>query len=167
MTSTSSSLLKDDSRSLEQDIATVCGLLLLKKFANLPSDERADCYELLNDFQDCESEDEKQEILLTILEILMAKPVQVGSIEQWERDLAATPEGASAAKDLQRQAKGFGENLRRLRGEKAISQQQLAKASNMTQPQISYLERGEHRPQEATVEKLAEALGVAPETLLT
>ena len=47
-----------------------------------------------------------------------------------------------------------------------MTQKQLGQAANMTQPQISYLERGQHRPQEGTVTKLAEALGVSPEELL-
>jgi transcriptional regulator with XRE-family HTH domain len=53
-----------------------------------------------------------------------------------------------------------GENLRRLRRERGFGQIALAKASGVSQPSISYLERDVRDPHAETLRKLADALGV-------
>ncbi len=56
--------------------------------------------------------------------------------------------------------------LRQLRRKAALSQQELAERSGMTQETISRLERGHHAARGRTVRKLADALGVEPKELI-
>jgi transcriptional regulator with XRE-family HTH domain len=57
-------------------------------------------------------------------------------------------------------------NLRRLRRQAALSQQELAARAGTTQETISRLERGHTAARGRTLRKLAEALGVEPRELM-
>lgn len=59
---------------------------------------------------------------------------------------------------------GVGQRLRRLRRERGLSQQELA-GDGITASYISLIEAGKRQPTAKTLERLAEALGVAPEHL--
>ena len=59
----------------------------------------------------------------------------------------------------------FGERLRKLRGEKGMSQKDVADAVGMTQAAISQLESGRRVATPKTVKRLAEAIGVDIEEL--
>ena len=61
----------------------------------------------------------------------------------------------------------IGQNIRRVRKERGLSQPTLAKLSGVPQPSISNIEGGRREPQQATLRKLADALGVPPATLMT
>jgi len=58
-------------------------------------------------------------------------------------------------------------NLRRLRELRALSQRELAALANLSVTTVNRIENGQHKPMPRTVRKLAEALGVTPEELLT
>jgi transcriptional regulator with XRE-family HTH domain len=58
------------------------------------------------------------------------------------------------------------ERLRALRGERMLSQRELARTVGTSQAVISELELGKRRAQPRTVRKLAEALGVEPRELV-
>lgn len=139
---------------------------ILARVLQLSDQAWADYLELREQYRRASSADEKREILDTLVEVVLDEPVRPIPIEQVERQAKAGLPGAAAADRFEREARAFGANLRRLRRDRRMTQPELAGAANMTQPQISYLERGEHRPQEATVRKLAEALGVSAEELL-
>jgi len=62
--------------------------------------------------------------------------------------------------------KAFGENLRRLRLNKNLSQEDLAGKSETTLSQVGRIERGERAPTILTVLVLAKALEVHPKQLL-
>jgi transcriptional regulator with XRE-family HTH domain len=57
-------------------------------------------------------------------------------------------------------------NMRRLRQEKGWSQEQFAFEAHIHRTYISDLERGSRNPTITVIEKLAQALGVAPGALL-
>lgn len=57
-------------------------------------------------------------------------------------------------------ARRFGENLRRVRNEAGISQEEAGLRSGLHRTEIGLLERGERTPRIDTVVKLAGALGV-------
>lgn len=57
-------------------------------------------------------------------------------------------------------------NLKRIREEASLSQQELADASGVARSTIAPLELGERRMQPRTRRKLAAALGVEPKELL-
>jgi len=58
-----------------------------------------------------------------------------------------------------------GEKLRRLRGERMLSQQELATLARATQATISNLERGVRQARPRTVRRLGQALDVEPREL--
>ena len=60
----------------------------------------------------------------------------------------------------------LGKNLRELRREKSLSQEDLAHDANIHRTYISDLERGARNPTITIVEKLANALGVTASRLL-
>lgn len=57
----------------------------------------------------------------------------------------------------------FGENLRRIRIERGLSQTALAEAVGMNKSHISKLEIGLHVPRLSTVQHIAAGLGVSVE----
>jgi len=150
----------------ERHLGLLSTSVVLERLATLSPEDQADYEQLQQEYRKAESQADRQEILLAMVEIMLDEPAEGASIESIEREGRSTLEGAAAADRLEREAKVFGSNVKRIRGQSGLTQSALADAANMTQPQISYLERGEHRPQESTVKKLAEALGVSPEELL-
>ncbi len=59
-----------------------------------------------------------------------------------------------------------GQRLRRLRREKALTQQDLVGMTGVAQATLSDLERGKRGARASTLRKLAEALGVEPKELM-
>lgn len=55
-------------------------------------------------------------------------------------------------------------NVRRIRRSLGMTQQQLADVIDVSQPQICDIERGRSEIRSDTIDRLAEALGVAPAT---
>ena len=166
MTVIDSAMRAGQSQPFDRRFTSLSASLVLEKVASLSLDDLADYKELLDEYSKADSEADKREMLQAMVEILLDEPAEGTPIETVEREGRNSLEGAAAADRLEREAKAFGSNVKRLRGQSGLTQSDLADKANMTQPQISYLERGEHRPQEGTVKKLAEALGVSPEELL-
>jgi XRE family transcriptional regulator, fatty acid utilization regulator len=59
-----------------------------------------------------------------------------------------------------------GKELRRLRRERALSQQDVTKFTGVAQATLSDLEGGKRGARASTLRKLAEALGVEPKDLM-
>ena len=60
----------------------------------------------------------------------------------------------------------LGENLKRIRTKKGISQGDIARALKVDRSYIGGIERGTRNPTIKNVEKIARALGVSPDKLL-
>ncbi|WP_156680903.1 helix-turn-helix domain-containing protein [Sphingomonas profundi] len=60
-----------------------------------------------------------------------------------------------------------GDNVRRVRHEAGLSQEQLAERSGFTQQYISDLERGRRNPTVVSLFELAQALGTTPVVLIS
>ncbi len=60
----------------------------------------------------------------------------------------------------------FAERLRNLRKEKGISQAELAKALDLTQRKISYLETGQFEPDLTILWKISDYFGVSCDYLI-
>ena len=56
--------------------------------------------------------------------------------------------------------KSFGKNLKRLRKEKGLSQEQLAYKADLSLSQIGRIERGEINPTICTIKVIAESLEI-------
>ncbi len=139
---------------------------LIRQLNRLPDGAYADCMELLRELRKTRDENQARETVKTLVEIILNEPVRGLSAEELKRPSKVDFDGLEAAGKLADEAARFGRNLRKIRKARKLNQDQLAASSNMTQPQVSYLERGEHRPQESTVKKLASVLGVSPSDLL-
>ncbi len=61
----------------------------------------------------------------------------------------------------------LGQNVRRLRQQRGLSQEELALDAGMKRSYLSDLERGTRNPSVKALGRLAEALGVDPAILLT
>ena len=59
-----------------------------------------------------------------------------------------------------------GQNVRRIRTEKGMTQEQLAEASGLSQQYLSGLENGERNPTVITLFEVAQALHVSHEALV-
>jgi transcriptional regulator with XRE-family HTH domain len=59
-----------------------------------------------------------------------------------------------------------GTRLRRVRRERALSQQDLVRMTGVSQATLSDLEQGKREARASTLRKLAEALGVEPKELM-
>jgi transcriptional regulator with XRE-family HTH domain len=60
-----------------------------------------------------------------------------------------------------------GDNVRRIRNEAGMTQEQLAERSGFTQQYVSDLERGRRNPTVVSLFELAQALGTTPVKLLS
>lgn len=60
-----------------------------------------------------------------------------------------------------------GEKIRQLRYRKRFTQQKLAQEAGLSVTQVSRIEKGVHTPRFSTIDRLAEALGVDPDELVS
>lgn len=60
----------------------------------------------------------------------------------------------------------IGQNLRKIRERKNVTQEQLALDAGLNRAYIGYIERGERNPSTETLVKIAKALKVSPKDLL-
>ncbi len=63
-------------------------------------------------------------------------------------------------------AGNLGRNLRRLRKEREMTQEEVGRRSGVHPTEVSRIEAGKRDPQVSTVERLAKALGVSASDLL-
>lgn len=76
-----------------------------------------------------------------------------------------SPDGTEAQAELDRQEQAFADRLKEVMQQKGMTQAQLAERAGVQQPAISMMLNRNCRPQQRTVRKLAEALGVGPQEL--
>jgi predicted transcriptional regulator len=79
---------------------------------------------------------------------------------------ATTAPAKSDPRVTPRVAELLAANIRRMRTERGLSQEQLAAACGWPQPRLSELEKGKQDRRLGTVEVLASALQTTPESLL-
>ena len=63
-------------------------------------------------------------------------------------------------------SKQFGNNLKRIRTEKKMSQGDIVRATGIDRSYVSALESGKQNPTLDTIKKIAQALGVSMDQLL-
>ena len=69
-------------------------------------------------------------------------------------------------KNMQEISKKLGENIKKVRAKKKLSQGALARLLEVDKGYISNIESGKKNPTLATIQRLADALGVPVENLL-
>jgi len=68
--------------------------------------------------------------------------------------------------DIKTHSKKLGRNIKRIREQKKMSQGDICRALGFDRAQISNIEAGKGNPTLSTIEKIAQALGVASDELL-
>lgn len=68
--------------------------------------------------------------------------------------------------DIKTHSKKLGKNIKRIRERKKMSQGDICRALGFDRAQISNIEAGKGNPTLSTIEKIAQALGVASDELL-
>jgi lambda repressor-like predicted transcriptional regulator len=79
----------------------------------------------------------------------------------------ASPEAQAASEAISRQQSTFANNLRRIMAERKVTQEELARAAGVGQPAIANLLARKCRPQQRTIRRFADALGVSTGELWT
>ena len=137
--------------SIEQVISRF--IYLVTKVEN--REQRDDLLEVLGELPTLGSKEELQEVIETVIEILA--PDESGGLVE------GAGESSSEDREKLREWSGnIGKRIKTLRQGKDMSQEQLARLSDLTQSHISRLEKGQHSPSHQTVIALARALGVDP-----
>ena len=68
--------------------------------------------------------------------------------------------------DIKTHSKKLGKNIKRIREQKKLSQGDICRALGYDRAQMSNIEAGKGNPTLSTIEKIAQALGVASDELL-
>lgn len=109
------------------------------------------------------SDDEKKRASATVMEALF--PSLAADYCEVELAAANHPNSMEREMQLDEQEKTFSARVRAQMEAKGITQEQLADLVGVSQPAISLILNREARPQQRTVKKFAEALGVSEEEL--
>ena len=108
--------------------------------------------------------DERDEIALAIVEIVMPKLMGVnhdpGMTASLDEDV-----DLQAEKSVSGYHANIGHEIRKRREAKRMTQERLAELSGLPQSHICRLEIGKHAPTRKTIEKIATALGVSPQEI--
>ena len=77
-----------------------------------------------------------------------------------------TTSGKLLVMNMQEISKKLGENLKKVRAKKKLSQGDIARALEVDKGYISNIESGNKNPTLATIQRLADALGVSADELI-
>ena len=109
------------------------------------------------------TEDEREHATDAVIEALFPS-LTVDAVSHFN-NARHSPEFKAASDELDEQERHFAETVKRLLEERGLTQQGLADKTGVTQPAISNILTRQCRPQQRTVLRFAEALGVEPEQL--
>lgn len=139
-----------DIRPLDKSFALAIAVLR-ERVRELPEEDRNDLCELTQILISADSEEDVESAVNAMNEIMDQAQVQLQ-----EFVLPDSPDGL-----LAEWLTFFSGQLRDLRKEAGMTQEDLAKKSGLPQSHISRLENGMHSPSSTTIKKLAEAIGVS------
>lgn len=109
------------------------------------------------------SPEEKQLAMHTIIDALFPS-LGVEALAA-ERYAASSKEASACNNAMDLQEEHFSDRVRQLMQDKGVSQEQLAVQMGVGQSAVSNMLSRRCRPQQRTIERAAEALGVKPDTL--
>lgn len=121
--------------------------VLAERLASLPQADKDDLFELTKILFTAENDEELRSAQRAMGEIMEQRPLAVVRVEDADNPAA-----------LEKWLGYVSWRIRDAREKAGMSQQELAKASGLTQSHISRLENGEHSPSCATIQKIADAL---------
>ncbi|MCC7423635.1 MAG: helix-turn-helix transcriptional regulator [Planctomycetaceae bacterium] len=109
------------------------------------------------------TEDEKRRARHTILDAIF--PGMATDLSEMETRLSKSADARARERAMDQQESTFAENVRSLMQAKDMSQDELARLTGVGQSAIANILGRQSRPQQRTVKKFAEALGVQPSDL--
>lgn len=125
------------------------------KFAQLlfrlPKPSQLDVLELMGALRDAESDEEKREIILVLIEVFEQKPLVLRTLDV--QDKKPSP-------GLQRWIDFVSEKILLARKTAKLTQEELAERSGLPQSHVSRLETGKHSPSDTSLNKIAKALNI-------
>lgn len=129
-----------------------------KRLVQLPPSELETLKKLFVAFLNAD-DSEKPEILETMLEMVLPDE-RIGGVSE---PSGVANESVRAKVDSARRY--IGDQIRKHREAKRLTQSQLARKAKIPQSHVSRLERGRHAPSHLTIERVAAALAVEPAQL--
>ena len=129
--------------------------IVLDRVSRLSDEDSNELIEIIKDYRNAATPEERSAADYAIMEIIGAQPIQVRRLPQPDDDAAGQqmPAKLTAWMDFVRQ------RIRECRKALKWTQEDLADASGLPQSHISRIETGRHSPSRTTLEKIAEALG--------
>jgi lambda repressor-like predicted transcriptional regulator len=109
------------------------------------------------------TEDEKRRAMNTIIEAIF--PGLAADFLGFCESVRTSKTALDRSREMAEEEASFATQVQRLMHEKKMTQEQLAEKSGVGQSAISNMINRECRPQRKTVIRMAEALGVSPQTL--
>ena len=109
------------------------------------------------------SEDEKRRAMHTITEAIF--PSLAADVCRMEKASRKSPEADALEREMDEEEAAFAKKVRHHMKVQGLTQEQLAEKVGIGQPAISNMLNRQCRPQNRTIAKLADALGVSPRDL--
>jgi DNA-binding XRE family transcriptional regulator len=126
--------------------------ILVERISRLSREDQQDLYDLVKGLRDAKDAEDVEAIRVAMSEILDQKP---SGLRVADRGLVA----AKRPEKLQRWVDFVADRVQRLRKEANLTQTELAAKSGLPQSHISRIESAKLSPSQATLAKIAEALG--------
>jgi DNA-binding XRE family transcriptional regulator len=137
----------------------VLNRILLNRILKMPPSQHQRICRLVDLYRNAKTEQDASEIGEVLAEILFGEPKDY-TASKLSSDVS--PDGREA---LKKHRKCVGKQLRKCRQGLKMSQEELAEKAGIPQSHVCRLETGKHAPTYLTIEKLANALGVAASQL--
>jgi len=138
--------------SIGQAALTMAIGIIVERVNRLPKDDREELSDLINGLADAKDPEEIEAIRIAMREILEQAPSGVRS--------AISGQTVSRSEKLQNWVNHAAKKVEELRKAAGLTQIQLAEMSGLPQSHISRIESAKLSPSRATLEKIANALGL-------
>lgn len=139
------------SMSREERSVALAMSILMDRIEHLSKEDRDDLFALLKELVGTTTDEDRDAICDTMVEILDGKGVLIESDK--------VGEAGSVPERLTKWNEWVSKKIREARAEARLTQEQLAEKSGLPQSHISRIENAKHSPSRATIEKIARALG--------
>jgi DNA-binding XRE family transcriptional regulator len=136
----------------DEQLITMAVAVLRKRIDALPSEDRDELFELVQELPRAKTAEEVRSLWTAIQEILAQRPMTA-------RPLPPVGDRALAGKS-KRWAQAVGKRVRRLRSERGWTQVELAERAGLPQSHVCRIERAVYTATFKTLDKIARAFGV-------
>lgn len=154
-------------RNFDKPLAEI-GAKILQAYLECSDELQKSAREMIAILNSPEADDDERAMALhTLAQIFFPERDDCSATLEHLDECAVTnqPDGQSARNQLDEDEATFAKRLARVMREKGVTQTELARRANLGQPAISMMLSRNCRPQQRTVRRLAEALGVSTQEL--